>query len=601
MVSALWKASSEGRLEDVHEILKTATGVDVNVKDHTGVTPLILAVQNGHIEVVQVLLAHGADPFSASSQGPPHSYTQDPNILEILNAAHANSMSAAPPNENGFYPEANGDAYPPPPPAPYPFYPAYNPSPPEGPVYYPQPHAEGQPMTAPGPGNLPPPEIARLIPCRYYPACRYGTSCYFAHPQGPYLSGPLPPPAQYPAPYDPMNANYPPNYYPMPPPSFQPPPPPNGMNPLLSPTNGPPPSEMVPPPQPFSPNGPPPASYAAVSPVGSPSPYPQPGPLPMTTSPLPPVYHQPLTTSAATLPPAMYNGTSPPAPFTVQTNGVPQYPPVPLPLSYPDDVTESPPLNPQPDAYTPSGPPGPPRETAGHIRRGSMRRGSFGSRKPPCIFYPAGRCKNGDDCRFPHVLPADFPPQHGSPFAGRGGAPRASRGHFNNGSNANGLDTKMAALSVRDTRPQNGHAPEKPELRAGNRPQGFKNGPNGSNNHRRPPPPMKQQRVPNADEFPVLGNLASPSAKSSSANGYFPSHNGPTAAQILQAPAPPRKDAFPMANGTHTSSESGSVKDFEANVGPQPSLAATQKLPISFATIAANGSAEMASEVSVSA
>lgn len=71
---------------------------------------------------------------------------------------------------------------------------------------------------------------------------------------------------------------------------------------------------------------------------------------------------------------------------------------------------------------------------------------------------------------------------------------------------------------------------------------------------------MKQQRVPNADEFPVLGNLASPSAKSSGANGYFPSHNGPTAAQILQAPAPPRKDAFPMANGTHTSSESGSVK-----------------------------------------
>lgn len=40
-----------------------------------------------------------------------------------------------------------------------------------------------------------------------------------------------------------------------------------------------------------------------------------------------------------------------------------------------------------------------------------MRRGSFGgNRKPACLFYPSGRCRNGDECRFPHVIP-DAPAQ----------------------------------------------------------------------------------------------------------------------------------------------------------------------------------------------
>ena len=88
MVSALWKACSEGDLENVHESLKEASGVDIEIKgmvsytvvahnfgnasdvphvsstnnsylDHTGVTPLIEAVKNGHLEVVRVLLDKG--------------------------------------------------------------------------------------------------------------------------------------------------------------------------------------------------------------------------------------------------------------------------------------------------------------------------------------------------------------------------------------------------------------------------------------------------------------------------------------------------------------------------------------------------------------
>lgn len=87
MVSPLWKACSDGNLDHVAEMLKEATSVDIEIKgefppfdplklcariksrfclsltrfvtDHTGVTPLIEAVKNGHIEVVRALLDQG--------------------------------------------------------------------------------------------------------------------------------------------------------------------------------------------------------------------------------------------------------------------------------------------------------------------------------------------------------------------------------------------------------------------------------------------------------------------------------------------------------------------------------------------------------------
>ena len=52
--------------------------------------------------------------------------------------------------------------------------------------------------------------------------------------------------------------------------------------------------------------------------------------------------------------------------------------------------------------------------------------------------------------------------------------------------------------------------------------------------------PVKPQRVPNADEFPVLCG-AVPSSRASSNGATTPGYAGPTAAQVLQAPAP-RKD-----------------------------------------------------------
>lgn len=51
-----------------------------------------------------------------------------------------------------------------------------------------------------------------------------------------------------------------------------------------------------------------------------------------------------------------------------------------------------------------------------------------------------------------------------------------------------------------------------------------------------------KQRVPNADEFPVLTGSITPPSRSPGHNGILPNGNGPTAAQVLQAPPPLRKE-----------------------------------------------------------
>lgn len=301
-----------------------------------------------------------------------------------------------------------------PPPGPYGYYPPGPPIQDGAQAYYPPPLSAGAEQQWPGgPGNLPPPDVARYIPCRYFPACRYGASCIFLHPQAPFYPGPMSPSTQYPGPYDPMvQQGYPPNFYPMPPPSFQPPQGvPQHMNPMSpqpGPHHTPPPpmghgrsgSEIVSPVQGhFSPNGAPPAApYGAMSPV-SPS-YPHPGPPPpasLSIPPLPPVQQAPQGPQS---PQTMYANQHPvpaPPPFIIRQDAVQ------LPSqginghvnghAFPD-VNGGPksPLQPLPDSY---GSGQGYREGMGHARRGSIRRGSFAGRKPPCLFFPSGRCKNG--------------------------------------------------------------------------------------------------------------------------------------------------------------------------------------------------------------
>lgn len=94
----------------------------------------------------------------------------------------------------------------------------------------------------------------------------------------------------------------------------------------------------------------------------------------------------------------------------------------------------------------------PRRGRGGHSQRGSWGGNGFGgsSRKPPCAFYPAGKCKNGDQCRFPHVMPDENAPI--SPVSPRGGY-GGSFGRMANGRRPTILGTiedKMADLSVKE-------------------------------------------------------------------------------------------------------------------------------------------------------
>lgn len=81
--------------------------------------------------------------------------------------------------------------------------------------------------------------------------------------------------------------------------------------------------------------------------------------------------------------------------------------------------------------------------------------------------------------------------------------------------------------------------------------------PNGIRTDKKPPP--TKQRVPNADEFPVLGGSTTPPSRSPGTNGTPPTVNGinghgPTAAQVLQAPPPFRKEGGKDVRGSPAAS-----------------------------------------------
>lgn len=60
-------------------------GVDVNAADNQGLTPLMVAAENGDRELVRNLLAHGANPNARDSKGKKAAdYIKDPDIRDLL-------------------------------------------------------------------------------------------------------------------------------------------------------------------------------------------------------------------------------------------------------------------------------------------------------------------------------------------------------------------------------------------------------------------------------------------------------------------------------------------------------------------------------------
>ncbi|KAH8835845.1 hypothetical protein DL96DRAFT_92779 [Flagelloscypha sp. PMI_526] len=546
MVSALWSACAEGNLPYVLELLNDPTQVNLEVKDEAGNTPLIQAVKNDHVEIVKALLEKGANPTNGSSEGVPAQLTTNPAILELFNfpqSTPAVPLNEAPNDAANGYAQPNGDAkavyYAPPPPGAYPYFHAGQPGP-DGASFYapypiPPPQPNGDVPPSGGPGNLPPPDIARFIPCRYYPACRYGASCMFLHPQGPYMPGPVPPPPgtyQF-DPNMPIPQPFPPNMY-------APLPPPNTHVPLA---DGQPQPHFLPPP-----NTTQPVQYNPTSPV-SPSAY------PTLSMPVP-----------GGMPPQPHmNGgpqASPTVPFAYPPRQDAPYPlaavnSVPAPGTYPVLDGQKPLVNGEVSELR-QGPP------HGHVRRASARRPSFG--KPPCMFFPMGKCKNGNDCRFPHILPDTGP-------GSRGPGSRPPRP-----GSMDGFTGKFGGMHINNnSRSTNGFNPRGGKM-------------NGARSDRKPPAAIRQ-KLPSADDFPVLASSITPPLRSPSLNGHV-GLNGPTAAQVLQAP-PPRKEPPSTRGPSPDSVEKNTPEtppqepiELQENGSPATSIA-SKKLPLSFAAAAA--------------
>ncbi|KAF8516544.1 hypothetical protein BU17DRAFT_92632 [Hysterangium stoloniferum] len=495
MVSPLWKACQEGDATRVDEILVEASGVDIEIKDHTGVTPLIQAIKGGHVEIVKALIGKGADPSNASAQGRPDTYTTDPLILHILADARGDLM----PYPDRLVEQPQLQQHPQPQFYPYPPY-GYPPYPPQDGWYPPAPQQQGQPSPQDGDpvaANLPPPEVLPCLPLRHILRIPPPPNTLFRGPApapGP-VSGVLPPPASAPAPPPPPPV----------PPHFSPTAQGHGHIRAHSHSEI---MSMSPPPPP----PPPMMGYMPMSPTGYQG-YPPPPPPP---------------------PPAGVDESG--TPLSPYANGAPGAGPGGYPAPY------------GPNGYAngvghhgPGG--GRPRRgsVAFRDREGRMLNGNgggFGGKKPACLFYPSGRCRNGDECRFPHVMsdPNNPPPPHG-----HGGRPHfpSRRGGYNGNGGSTGLEDRMGGMRI------GAHARNRSQTNPGQG-QGQSPAPQGAQQQ------QQQQRIPSADEFPVLNGHLSTSGSENGVNshsGHAQEHGSGAESGHTNGHATPNTPANGHANG----------------------------------------------------
>jgi len=192
-----------------------------------------------------------------------------------------------------------------------------------------------------------------------------------------------------------------------------------------------------------------------------------------------------------------------------------------------------------------------------------------------------------DHCRFPHVLPDPSAPA--SPTSPRGGYP-GSFGRTGNGSRrptilGATLEDKMADLSVKEVHllddirnsilnvscqvdtqenaegtPRAGGFPKpyssSPKTRGGRPSLSTPSTPGHRQNTHLQSLQQQSQRIPSADDFPVLGGTATPPPPPSAVvsvgngHGYAGAWSGPTAAQVLKSGMTTKKAGGPAVAGS---------------------------------------------------
>ena len=86
----VWTAASDGDLDAVRRYIETL-GVDPNIKDDYGYTPLAAAVSYNHTPLIQYLLDKGADVNVVDGDGEtPLFYCESKEIAELLVSQGAN-------------------------------------------------------------------------------------------------------------------------------------------------------------------------------------------------------------------------------------------------------------------------------------------------------------------------------------------------------------------------------------------------------------------------------------------------------------------------------------------------------------------------------
>jgi hypothetical protein len=81
----LYEAAEKGNIEQVKALI--AKGVDVNIKDKDGNTPLHEAALNGHRDVVEFLIANGADAKARTKEGKTAlDYARDAGFIDVIKA-----------------------------------------------------------------------------------------------------------------------------------------------------------------------------------------------------------------------------------------------------------------------------------------------------------------------------------------------------------------------------------------------------------------------------------------------------------------------------------------------------------------------------------
>ncbi|KAL4398953.1 metal ion binding protein [Malassezia pachydermatis] len=290
--------------------------------------------------------------------------------------------------------------------------------------------------------SLPPPEVARMIPCKFFPNCRYGDRCLFHHPSGPIANHPdgVPPHGMQPMFFPGPNG--------MP---FQPGPPPYGVPPPFMEMNHP----MFP--VPYGPNGvpfyPPPVSAQQDQKKSD-----------DTTSGDKNDTKQGETSESTNTENSNHASNNRNARTTTNNKKVNNKP----------------------------------TRSDGNTQRGRVNQGS----RPSCAFFARSACRYANDCRFPHVLPdgtdaRQLPTDQESKSSKS--SPRRSNTH---GAQSHNVSDGEGASSGTSTPQGSGKKSTNARRNVnGNNPRGK-----GVRRNAAPVHTNRKtvQRVPNSDEFPAL-------------------------------------------------------------------------------------------------